>query len=112
MVKLIDDKGYIHIFNLKINIIDFLVLVFILCLMPMFYFGYKIMMKPIPASPPTITLDKAEYEQMQAEQKARYESGEIKLIRQRDDALKERNRLRSQRDNLLKEHKRLRKYFE
>ena len=39
---IIDKKG--RIFG-KVNVIDFLVLVFILCLMPMFYFGFRIMSK-------------------------------------------------------------------
>ena len=41
-MKLIDEKG--RLFG-KINVIDFLVVLFLLCLMPMFYFGYKIMTK-------------------------------------------------------------------
>lgn len=39
MMKLIDDKG--RIFG-KINVIDFLVILFLFCLIPMFYFGYKV----------------------------------------------------------------------
>lgn len=39
-MKIIDEKG--RIFG-KVNIIDFLVIVFLFCLMPMLYFGYKIM---------------------------------------------------------------------
>jgi len=45
-MEIIDDKG--RIFG-KINVIDFLVILFLLCIMPMFYFGYKIMTKR-PAS--------------------------------------------------------------
>ena len=50
-MNIIDDKG--RLFG-KINIIDFMVLLFILCLMPMFYFGYKIFnRKPKLLSEPT-----------------------------------------------------------
>lgn len=42
MRRIIDDKG--KIFG-KINIIDFLVFLVVFCLMPIFYFGYKIMTK-------------------------------------------------------------------
>lgn len=96
-MRIINDRGMI--FG-KINIIDFLVLLFILCLMPMFYFGYKILTKPPLPPPTTITLDKAEYEQRQSEQKAKYKK-----------KVAECEKLKSQRDNLLKEHKRLKRYF-
>ena len=49
ILKIIDEKG--RIFG-KWNIIDFLVVIFCLCLTPMFYFGYRIMTKtstPTPA---------------------------------------------------------------
>lgn len=39
-MKIIDEKG--RIFG-KINVIDFLVVLFLVFLMPMFYFGYKIL---------------------------------------------------------------------
>ena len=88
-MRIIDDKGMLFS---RINIIDFLVLLFILCLTPMFYFGWKIMTKPtvVVEKPPTIQLDKADYEKYTSE------------VRQ----------LEAQRDKLLTEHKRLRKYFE
>ena len=88
---MIDKKGRIHIFKFKINIIDFLVLLFLLCLLPMFYFGYKIMTKPqvLEVQPPTVTIDKAEYEEYDWKFK----------------------QLEAQRDNLLSEHKRLQRYF-
>jgi len=38
-MKIIDEKG--RLFG-KINVIDFLAILFLLCLTPMFYFGYKI----------------------------------------------------------------------
>ncbi len=38
-MKFIDDNG--RLFG-KVNIIDFMVILFLLCLIPMFYFGYKI----------------------------------------------------------------------
>lgn len=48
MAKIIDDRG--RLFG-KINVIDFLMLLFLLCLTPMFYFGYKIIHKqPIKKS--------------------------------------------------------------
>ncbi len=81
-MRIIDERGMV--FG-KINIIDFLVVLFVLCLLPMFYFGYKIINRPqeIIQKPPTITLDKVAYEQEQ-----------MKL------------------ENFLKENKRVRKYFE
>ncbi len=45
MLKIIDNQG--RLFG-KINIIDFIVLIFLLCLTPMFYFGYKIFIKKPP----------------------------------------------------------------
>jgi hypothetical protein len=41
-MRVIDEKG--KIFG-KINVIDFLVILFLLCLLPGFYFGYKILIK-------------------------------------------------------------------
>jgi len=41
-MKIIDEKG--RLFR-RINVIDFLVILFLLCLAPMFYFGYKIFNK-------------------------------------------------------------------
>lgn len=38
-MKIIDDKG--RLFN-KLNVIDFLAIIFLLSLSPMFYFGYKL----------------------------------------------------------------------
>ena len=82
---LIDNKG--RIFG-KWNIIDVIVVLFILAIMPMFYYGFKIMSKKpkVIEKPPTITLDKAEYEKDKARLK--------KL------------------DEWLIENKRVRKYFE
>ena len=48
-MKIIDEKG--KLFG-KINVIDFLVLLFFLCLTPMFYFGYKIFNKKPPQNTP------------------------------------------------------------
>lgn len=46
-MKIIDEKG--RLFG-KINVIDFSVILFLICLMPFFYFGYKIFIKrPEPA---------------------------------------------------------------
>ncbi len=52
MMKIIDDKG--RLFG-KINVIDFLVILFLLCFIPMFYFGYKIAVKK-----PTVVVEKKE----------------------------------------------------
>jgi len=60
---IIDEKGIL--FG-KINIIDFLAIVFILALLPMFWYGYKIINK----QPPEVAIPtdyKAKYEQLQAE---------------------------------------------
>lgn len=59
---LIDEKG--RLFG-KINIIDFTVGLFLLCLLPMFWFGYKLMTKPLPPPPApktTIEIPIVEYE--------------------------------------------------
>ena len=47
-MKIIDEKG--RLFG-KVNIIDFLVLLFIFFLVPMFYFGYKLFSKKNIATP-------------------------------------------------------------
>lgn len=63
---LIDEKG--RLFG-KINLIDFLVIVFLLALTPMFWFGYKIFTKrpaPTPAPTPTQSISLEEYELWQA----------------------------------------------
>ena len=44
-MKIIDEKGKLFA---KINVIDFLVILFLFCLVPMFYFAYKILiLKPV-----------------------------------------------------------------
>ena len=53
-MKIIDEKG--KLFG-KINVIDFLVLLFFLCLTPMFYFGYKIFNKKPPQNTPAAIVD-------------------------------------------------------
>ena len=48
-MKVIDEKG--RLFS-KINVIDFLIILFLLCLAPAFYFGYKIVTKkPVVIAP-------------------------------------------------------------
>lgn len=42
MIKIIDEKG--RLFG-KINVIDFLVILFLFCFIPTFYFGYKVFSK-------------------------------------------------------------------
>ncbi len=86
---LIDERG--RLFG-KINVIDFIVLLFVLCLTPSLWFGYKIMTREVEVEikPPTITLDKVEYEQ------------------EREEYRKALKRIK----NFLKEHKGARKYFD
>ena len=43
-MKILDSNG--RIFG-KINLIDFMVIIFVVCLTPVFYFGYKISKKPV-----------------------------------------------------------------
>ena len=61
---IIDDKGMLNIFGWRINIIDFLVLLFVLCLTPAFYFGWKIMTKSQEVQ--EIKINKTEYKQLKA----------------------------------------------
>ena len=61
-MRIIDDKG--RLFG-KINIIDALVILFVLCLMPMFYFGYKIFNRAQPKEEEEmVTITKAEYDKL------------------------------------------------
>jgi len=54
-MKIIDEKG--KLFG-KINIIDFLVILFFFCLLPIFYFGYKVLTKkPIQVEKPRQVTD-------------------------------------------------------
>lgn len=55
-MKILDAQG--RLFS-KINIIDFLAIMFLLSLTPMFYFGYKIFNKKPPALPPPQTQESA-----------------------------------------------------
>ena len=48
-MRIIDEKG--RLFG-KINVIDFLVILFLISLTPMFYYGYKIFNAPPPPPPP------------------------------------------------------------
>lgn len=84
---MIDEKGRIHIFKFKINTIDFLVVIFLICLLPIFFFGYKLTKRPVEAepAPATIKIDKAKHEKDKARLK--------KL------------------DNWLKENKKMSEYF-
>jgi hypothetical protein len=54
-MKVIDDKG--RLFG-KINIIDFTVILFLLCILPMFYFGYRIFTKRPQQAEPAPALEK------------------------------------------------------
>ncbi|MBC8488612.1 MAG: DUF4330 family protein [Bacteroidetes bacterium] len=82
---LMDEKG--RLFG-KINIIDFLVLLFLLSLTPMFYFGWKIYTKSQVVLPPLMT------------EQSKYEK-----------EYQEKIRLQQKISDFLKEHKRARKYF-
>ncbi len=46
-MRMIDEKG--RLFG-KINVIDFLAILLVFCLMPMLYFGYKIFHRPVKAA--------------------------------------------------------------
>ena len=59
----IDKQGFIHFFKWKINIIDLIVVIFIVGLTPMFWFGYKIFWRK-PFNPTIITIPISEYEQL------------------------------------------------
>lgn len=62
-MKLIDDKG--RLFG-KINVIDFLVILFLLGLTPIFYYGYKIATyKPQAPPPPPLTLQEPTYKEFE-----------------------------------------------
>ena len=52
-MRIIDEKG--RIFG-KINIIDFLAVVFLLCLIPMFYFGFRVRSKTVEKTTTTYKL--------------------------------------------------------
>lgn len=56
MIKIIDDKG--RLFG-KINVIDFLVILFLFCFIPTFYFGYKVFSKkgPVLTEKPKVLAD-------------------------------------------------------
>lgn len=89
-MKIIDEKG--RLFG-KINLIDFMVIVFFLCLTPMFWFGYKIFTKaPTLPSAKFYSISKEEYKALQEKSQV-YEE------------------LQKQVNTLLQEHKRLEKYF-
>ena len=62
-MHIIDEKGCFHIFKWRINIIDLLVVIFILCLMPVFWFGYKIFTKESPPPLPQINWEQKHNEE-------------------------------------------------
>ena len=94
-MKIIDERGML--FG-KVNIIDFIVVLFLLCLTPMVYFGYKIMQKEPQAlkqANPYVEITKKEYNELKNpawEIVAYYE-------------------LKSKVDTFLTEHKRAVKHF-
>jgi hypothetical protein len=121
--KFIDSKGglLLHQWRGKewrINAIDFLVIVFALCLTPMFYFGWKFYhKKPTPESP-TVTFDKAEYEQAQAKQTIKYERALLKhwqeIHRYQQEIAELENEIATEKkikDKFLDEYKGARKHF-
>lgn len=75
----------LRIFKWRINIIDFIVFLFFLCLMPMFYFGWKLTTRKPPVVE-TVEIPKPKEIEMYYE-------------------------LKAQVDNFLKEHKQAKKYF-
>ncbi len=101
---LINDKGMM--FGNRINIIDFLVVIFILSLMPMFWSGWKIFNKPPqPPLSSSLKIDMKEvhiFEQDYVQDKL-YQQ----ICRQKIEI----NNLQGKIDNFLKEHKRAGKHF-
>ena len=64
-MKIIDEKG--RLFG-KINVIDFLVILFLIFLTPMFYFGYKIFnKKPLAPAPVTENIEAQKKEFIETE---------------------------------------------
>lgn len=51
-MKIIDEKG--RLFG-KINVIDFLVILFLFCFIPMFYFGYRLFKSPVKSDVVSVT---------------------------------------------------------
>ncbi len=65
MIKIIDNRGMV--FG-KINIIDLLVVIFILCLTPMLWYGYKLFKAPKGLPPPPSINWEQKYEEEIAKQ--------------------------------------------
>jgi len=96
----INDRGMM--FGNRINLIDLFVIVFLMGLLPIFWFGYKVKKNLItPPMPPktTIEIQISRYEQLKEQTK------EIERI------TIEKNRIEEQITNYLKEFKNARKYF-
>ena len=89
-MQIIDNKGFVHLLKWKINIIDLMVVIFLLSMIPMFWFCYKIVTKkPPPPPPPLIT-----WEQKYNEE----------IIKFNEEIAKQ--------EEIFKKHPRMRKYFE
>ena len=93
MVKIIDKEG--RLFG-RINVIDFIVLLFILGLMPMFYYGYRIFKLP--------HLAPINWEQRYNEKVKEYE----KKVKEYDEEIAKKEKVF---EEVFKEHPRLKKYF-
>lgn len=115
-MKIIDEKG--RWFG-KLNFIDSLVILFILCLIPAFYFGYKLYNAPeTPPPPPTIILEKSEYDKIMAKYNrviAEKDRLFVQMVAEKDkitaELTKQRDKVYERRDKFLSEHKRAEKYF-
>ena len=101
---IMDDKG--RLFG-KLNIIDFLVLIFLLSLTPMFYFGYKIYTRPKPELEPVLMIEQSKYDELK--EKCSKDLVETRTLREKE--LQEKIRLQQKIEVFLKEHKRARRYF-
>ena len=106
-MSIIDQKGMIGFGKFRINIIDFLVLLFLLSLTPCLYFGWKIHTKAQVAPPPLMT-EQSKYDELK--DKCNKDLIEAHTLREKE--LQEKIRLQQKISDFLKEHKRARKYFE
>jgi len=126
-MAIIDERGFIHIFKWKINIIDFLCICFLLAIFPMSFFAYKITTRPKIVKPkathytfskgcPNCGKSKSKEvpfgELIPKEWKDICDGcgNEVWYIKKPKSILEV--ELKEQIDNLLKEHKRLKRYFE
>ena len=88
--KLIDDKGRLWVFGLRINIIDFMVIIFILFLTPCFYYGWRFFKKNY--TPAVVFISPS-------------------VVKHYQEIEQKYNKLNSQIHSFLQTHERARKYF-